>query len=132
MSIKRPGITQVPCEGLTYEGHIVHVLLTPVQLIVSILTTDRDLGHGYLADFRETEPGRIQDLVERILRNCQGAADGLNESLLGQPVQILRKRGRLQIRSSSTGKWEHVPGMEFTSENYSEELLKEYPMLRKE
>ena len=75
--LQKPNIIRaVPCEGIPYQGHICHVLLgqTTGRLVVSVYTTDKDLQGGYIADFCETDPVRVQELVERLLRNLEGKA----------------------------------------------------------
>jgi len=121
---------RVPTEGLDYQGHICHVLVSDHHLIISVLVSDRDLT-DYITDFWEKDPIRINQLTERVLQLCEGRATGLDESLLGQPVTLRRTRGRLQLRKPLLGaSYQTIPGAEFADSDFSVEVQKQYPMLK--
>ena len=120
---------KVPTEGLDYLGHITQVFISDKHLIISVTTSDKDMVN-YTTDFWEKDPMRVNQLIDRTLRICEGRATGLDSSLLGQPVTLRRTRGRLQMRQApATAEYCLLPGAEFADSDFSLEVQRQYPML---
>ena len=128
--IQQTAPRKVPTEGLDYLGHISQVFISDQHLIISVTTSDKDLVN-YTTDFWEKDPMRINQLIERVLRLCEGRATGLDSSLLGQPVTLRRNKGRLQLYKAPLGAKYTLPkGAEFADTEFSAEIIRQYPMLK--